>query len=220
MNLGLANKVVVVSGGGAGIGAAITQTLLEEGAKVAVLARSKIDADVKEAFSRLGTFAVFETELTDEAQCQTAIRNVLAQFGRIDGLINNAGVNDNQGIEDGVSAFRQSLEKSLIHYFTLMHYCLPELQKNRGSVVNIGSKTAWTGQGHTSGYAAANGGRMALTREWAAALLADGVRVNAVIPAEVMTPLYQRWLENFTNPAERLAEITANIPLGKRMTTG
>ena len=58
-----------------------------------------------------------------------------------------------------------------------------------------------------------------MTREWAAALVNDGIRVNAVIPAEVMTPLYERWIKTFKNPQEQLAKITANIPLGKRMTT-
>jgi L-fucose dehydrogenase len=59
---------------------------------------------------------------------------------------------------------------------------------------------------------------LGLTREWAAALAGDGVRVNAVIPAEVMTPLYERWLAGLDNPSKKLAEITARIPLGNRMT--
>ena len=78
---------------------------------------------------------------------------------------------------------------------------------------------AVTGQGHTSGYAASNGGRLALTREWAAQYRNDGVRVNAVLPAEVMTPLYQRWIDSFDNPQEKMDQITKNIPFGHRMTT-
>jgi L-fucose dehydrogenase len=101
----------------------------------------------------------------------------------------------------------------------MAHYCVPHLKASRGSIVNISSKTAITGQGNTSGYCAAKGAQLALTREWAAALRDDGVRVNAVIPAEVMTPLYARWINSFAHPEEKLAAITAKIPLGQRMTT-
>jgi L-fucose dehydrogenase len=76
-----------------------------------------------------------------------------------------------------------------------------------------------TGQGGTSGYAAAKGGVLALTREWAVELLPAGIRVNAVVPAEVMTPLYQEWLKGFPDPQRALADITAKIPLEHRMTS-
>ena len=76
-----------------------------------------------------------------------------------------------------------------------------------------------TGQGGTSAYAAANGGRNALTREWAVELLKYGIRVNAVIVAECYTPLYDKWIKTLPNPEETLAKIYDKIPLGKRMTT-
>ncbi|HQY41866.1 MAG TPA: SDR family oxidoreductase, partial [Ferruginibacter sp.] len=84
---------------------------------------------------------------------------------------------------------------------------------------NIGSKTAETGQGKTSAYAAANGGRNALTREWAVELLQYGIRVNAVIVAECFTPLYESWIKTFSNSQEKLQQISSKIPLEKRMTT-
>ena len=76
-----------------------------------------------------------------------------------------------------------------------------------------------TGQGGTSGYAASKGAQLALTREWAVELLKYNINVNAVIPSEVMTPLYEKWLSTFRNPQQKLNEITKNIPLGQRMTT-
>jgi L-fucose dehydrogenase len=112
-----------------------------------------------------------------------------------------------------------SLERNLIHYYTMAHLCVPHLKASKGSIVNVSSKTALTGQGNTSGYCASKGAQLSLTREWAAALRDDGVRVNAVIPAEVMTPLYARWIAGFDHPEEKLAAITAKIPLGKRMTS-
>src|SRR2546422_7733475 len=101
----------------------------------------------------------------------------------------------------------------------MAHHALGALKKARGSIVNISSKTAVTGQGGTSGYVASKGAILALTREWAAELLPYGIRVNAVIPAEVMTPLYRRWLSQFPSPEEKLKDIVSKIPLEKRMTT-
>ncbi len=220
MDLKLKDKVFVVSGGGAGIGGAISKTLLKEGAKLAIVGRSNLSAEISREFSDISEdFRFFQTQLCDEQNCKESIEKIVKEFGQIDGLVNNAGVNDNVHISSSVDEFRASLEKNLVHYFTMMHYCLPYLEKSQGSVVNIGSKTAFTGQGQTSGYAAANGGRVALTREWAAALLDKNIRVNCVIPAEVMTPLYKRWIESFDNSDKKLEEITSKIPLGKRMTS-
>jgi L-fucose dehydrogenase len=101
----------------------------------------------------------------------------------------------------------------------MAHHCVSHLKASRGAIVNVSSKTALTGQGNTSGYCASKGAQLSLTREWAAALLESGVRVNAVIPAEVMTPLYQQWLAGFPDPQQKLANIVEKIPLGKRMTT-
>lgn len=138
----------------------------------------------------------------------------------IDGLVNNAGENDGVGLANGnYHRFIESLHKNLVHYYLMAHHCLPELVKNKGAIVNIGSKTAHTGQGNTSAYAAANGGRNALTREWAVELLPFGIRVNSVIVAECYTPLYESWIKTFPDPAQKLNAITEKIPLGKRMTT-
>lgn len=76
-----------------------------------------------------------------------------------------------------------------------------------------------TGQGGTSAYVAAKAAQLGLTREWAAEFLADGVRVNAIVVAEVMTPLYRRWLDGMDDPEAALSRITRRIPLGQRMTT-
>lgn len=219
MDLGLQDKVVVVTGGGAGIGGAITLGLAAEGAIPVVFGRSPLTAEFAGRLNELAPRARFvQVDLTDDDACKVAVEEVVDVFGRIDHLVNNAGVNDSIGLEAGPAAFRASLERNLIHYYTLAHHCLPWLKASRGSIVNISSKTALTGQGNTSGYCAAKGAQLSLTREWAAALREDGVRVNAVIPAEVMTPLYERWLQTFDDPDARLAEITRRIPLGRRMT--
>jgi L-fucose dehydrogenase len=113
----------------------------------------------------------------------------------------------------------ESIKRNLAHYYLMTQLVLPALKKNKGAIVNIGSKTADTGQGGTSGYAAANGGRNALTREWAVELLPYSIRVNCVVVAECYTPLYEKWINTFENPKEKLKSITEKIPLEKRMTT-
>ena len=124
------------------------------------------------------------------------------------------------GLEDGdPERFLLSLRRNLTHYYEMAHFALPELKKANGAIVNISSKVAETGQGRTSAYAAANGGRNALTREWAAELARYGIRVNAVIVAECWTPMYAEWLRTLPDPDEIRRRIEARIPLGRRMTT-
>ena len=221
MDLGLKDKVIIVTGGGAGIGAGITRACVDEGARVVVLGRRS--ENVREFMAEMAATGasceLIEAHLEDVTRCKGAIIEVEERFGSIYGLVNNAGVNDGVGLESGsVEKFVDSLQKNLIHYYALAHYALPALKRSQGSIVNISSKVAITGQGGTSGYAASKGAQLALTREWAAELLPYGIRVNAVLPAEVMTPLYRRWLDTLGNPEERLKEITDKIPLGRRMT--
>jgi L-fucose dehydrogenase len=220
MNLHLQDKVIIVTGGGSGIGAAISLGLAEEGAIPVIFANQPLPAELAAELDRRQPQSLFvQVELRDEAGCAAAVSKVIERFGHIDGLVNNAGVNDNVGLEAGRSAFIESLEKNLIHYYLMTHLCVDALKASRGAIVNIGSKTALTGQGGTSGYTASKGAQLSLTREWAASLLSDGVRVNAVIPAEVMTPLYERWISSFDDPEAKLAKIVEKIPLGQRMTT-
>ena len=222
MNLNLKDKVIVVTGGSKGIGNGICNVLAEEGAIPVIVGRNKenvLDA-VKLIESNGGKAFHAFAELTDPEQCEAAVKEVVKKFGRIDGLVNNAGVNDGVSLEKGTyDEFLTSINKNLTHYFLMAHHALPELKKSKGAIVNIGSKTSITGQGGTSGYAAANGGRNALTREWAVELLPYGIRVNAVIVAECYTPLYDRWIKTFSNPEEKLKAITEKIPLEQRMTT-
>jgi L-fucose dehydrogenase len=211
MDLGLSGKIVLVTGGSGGIGSAITKLLAAEGAVPVVLDA----APLPEAQSRT---RFVQLDLMDEDACARAVREVFGAFGRIDGLVNNAGVNDKVGLDAERGEFVRSLERNLVHYYVMAHHCLPHLIATRGAIVNVASKVAVTGQGGTSGYCAAKGAQLSLTREWAAELAVHGVRVNAVVPAEVSTPLYERWLASFANPAEKLASIQRRIPLGHRLT--
>ena len=222
MNLELQDKIIIVSGGAKGIGEGIVKVLAAEGAIPFIVGRNEKDnlATLRAVEAAGGKGFQTVAELTEPQACSAAVQTVLDRCGRIDGLVNNAGVNDGVGLESGdYEAFMASLHKNLVHYYLLAHYALPALIRSKGAIVNIGSKTAETGQGNTSAYAASNGGRNALTREWAVELLKYGIRVNAIVVAECWTPLYEKWINTLPDPQGKLEAITKNIPLENRMTT-
>jgi NAD(P)-dependent dehydrogenase (short-subunit alcohol dehydrogenase family) len=215
MDLGLKNKVALVTGGASGIGEATVRMLTSEGARVAFADRNEMPARGE------GTSVAhfIRVDLANEADCQHCVTETLRAFGSLDILINNAGVNDAVGLEQSPAQFMSSLQKNLFHVFAVTHFALEALKRARGVIVNVSSKVAVTGQGHTSGYAAAKGGVNALTREWAAALAPHGIRVNTIVPAECDTPQYQRWFETQPNPQEARSMIEKLVPLGQRLTT-
>ena len=222
MDLQLKDKVVIVTGGAKGIGEGIVRVLAAEGAIPVIVGRNEKDnhllaEQLKPVVAQVFTVAA---ELNRPEESEKAVKAVVERFGRIDGLVNNAGQNDGVGLEHGnYERFMESLHKNLVHYYLMAHFALPELKKSKGSIVNITSKTAETGQGNTSAYAAANGGRNGLTREWAVELLKYEIRVNSIVVAECWTPQYSNWIKTLSNAEEKLKEITEKIPLGHRMTT-
>jgi L-fucose dehydrogenase len=222
MDLRLQNRVVLVTGGAQGIGRGIVEVLADEGAVPVIIDRSASDSEsaVRELTSKGRQAFAVAAELTRTEECRAAVAATVARFGRIEGLVNNAGVNDGVGLEDGDSErFLASLRKNLLHYYEMAQFALPYLKPARGAIVNISSKVAETGQGRTSAYAAANGGRNALTREWAVELAPHGIRVNAVLVAECWTPMYAHWLQTFADPAAARRRIESRVPFEQRMTT-
>lgn len=221
MDLQLKDKLIIVSGGAKGIGKSIVESLASEGALPVIVGRNEKDnLELVSALEAAGHSAgQVVAELTDPAACKQVVDQVIATYGRIDGIVNNAGVNDGVGLETGdYERFMLSLHRNLVHYYLLVHHALPWLKRSKGAIVNISSKTAETGQGNTSAYAAANGGRNALTREWAVELAKYSIRVNAVVVAECYTPLYEKWIESLPDGQDKKKQIEALIPLENRFT--
>ncbi|MEP7320966.1 MAG: SDR family oxidoreductase [Saprospiraceae bacterium] len=221
MDLNLKDKVFLITGGAKGIGRSIALTLVAEGAYPVIVDKDDdagmiITKEIKE----LGGNSIFiKTDLTEFDQCMDAVHFAVEHFGRLDGLLNNAGINDNVGLEHGnPELFENSLQKNLMHYYNMAHMSLPYLKKSKGTILNTSSKTAITGQGGTSGYVAAKAGILGLTRDWAVELLPYGIRVNALIPAEVWTPLYEWWVGQFPDPTAKKELIASKIPFEKRFT--
>lgn len=222
MDLQLKNKVVLVTGGAKGIGLGVAEVLAAEGAIPVIVGRNAADNQLAvSAIKGAGNDAwSVVAELNRTEDCRRAVEATVEKFGRIEGLVNNAGINDGVSLEQGdTERFIASLRKNLIHYYEMAQFALPELKKSKGSIVNVGSKVAETGQGATSAYAAANGGRNALTREWAIELEKYGIRVNSVIVAECWTPMYATWLATVPNPEETRRKVESRVPFGQRMTT-
>ena len=139
MDLKLKDKVVIVTGGSKGIGLGITKALIGEGAIPVMVSRNKesLESVAKEIENSGADFFYVIADLVDPIQCKNAVEQVVKKFGRIDGLVNNAGVNDGVSLENGnYEDFVSSLHKSLIHYYLMAHHALPELKKNKGSILN------------------------------------------------------------------------------------
>lgn len=225
MDLHLEGKVIIVTGGFKGIGKGIVLQLAQEGAIPVVINRSDaaIDEFKHDIEQYTNDYDVYLLDLNDADGIAPIVEATYAKYGHIDGIVNNAGKNDNKDLETtGWREFEESIHGNLTHYYELVHAAVPHLKESKGAVVNISSKTALTGQGRTSAYAAAKGAILGLTREWAAALVNDGVRVNAIVVSECWTPLYSEWIKTFGDEAAqqaRLSLITDKIPLGHRMTS-
>ncbi len=222
MDLGLKDHVYIVTGGGKGIGKAIVLDLVKEQAIPVIVGRSKAACDaLKQQIDDLGgKCLVIHKELGKSDVCGEIVEETIDVFGKLDGIVNNAGVNDGVGLIKGSpERFKESVLFNLTHYYDMVHYAVPHLKASKGAIVNISSKTALTGQGNTSGYAASKGAQLALTREWAVELAPYGIRVNAIVPSEVMTPQYESWLQTLGDPKSMLEKITSKIPFEQRMTT-
>jgi L-fucose dehydrogenase len=221
MDLQLKDKVVLITGGAKGIGEAIARGCAREGA-IPVFVDKDIEAGnrLQSEFASAGARSAFHcVDVLPAENCRAIVEQTLQEFDKLDVLVNNVGANDNVGLETGSpEKYVSSLRLNLFHYYNMAHYALPALKKSQGCILNIASKVAVTGQGGTSGYTSAKGAILSLTRDWAAELLPCGIRVNALVPAEVITPLYKQWVSTFPNPEEKLAHIVSKIPLGKRMT--
>lgn len=217
MDLHLQGKVVIITGGSKGIGAGCVEAFAREGAIPVIVGRSPEEG--RALLEKCGHGHLIEAELTKEEDCRKAVEETLAKYGRIDGIVHNAGINDAVSLRKAPEEFMGSMMRNIFHVFTITHYALDALIASKGFIINISSKVAVTGQGNTSGYAASKGAMNALTREWACYLAEYGIRVNTVVPAEVLTPLYKNWVKTLPDPEKFLQEANLRIPFEHRMTT-
>jgi NAD(P)-dependent dehydrogenase (short-subunit alcohol dehydrogenase family) len=150
MDLELKDRVVIVTGGAKGIGAAIVRLLAGEGAVPVIVDRdaeagAQLQNEVRSQGAACGLVTV---ELANPEDCSRAVEQAVKTFGRLDALVNNAGRNDKVGLEQGnPREYVASLERNLVHYYSMAHYAPAAIERAPGATVNIGSKTAVTGPG-------------------------------------------------------------------------
>lgn len=217
MDFELTDKVVMVAGGATGVGAAIARAVAAEGAVTVI-----VDSDVEAGnllHSQLPGSDLIVADLASAEGCYAAVDRTVKRRERIDVLVNSSSwMDDKIGREHGnPDQYIESLERNLLHYYDMAHFALPHLKKSRGNIVNVASNTDSRGQGGSSEYASVRGAILALTREWAAELAKYGIRVNAIVPAEAMTPFDRRWLESSSLPQEKLQSMLGKISFEKRM---
>ncbi|MFD7837349.1 SDR family oxidoreductase [Streptomyces sp. NPDC059761] len=186
----LTGKAVVITGGARGLGAAAARAVVDGGGSV--LITDVLEAEGARTAAKLGGAARFlRHDVTSEADWQAALDHAVAEFGRIDGLVNNAGIATGQLLEhESVEHFRQVVEINLVGTFIGIKAAIPLLRANGGgSIVNISSAAGLTGLALTAGYGASKWGVRGLSKIGAVELAEARIRVNSVHPGMTLTPM-------------------------------
>lgn len=199
----LAGKIALVTGAASGIGLAIAQACAQAGARVVHTDRTA-PADAA---------ASFALDVTDADACAAVAARVQAEIGNIDILVNSAGILVREGIDSprAHAIVRDVMDVNLHGTFNVIHAFLPQLRATRGCILNIASGAGLRAQAGCAGYSASKGAVKMLTQSMAADLGKDGIRVNAIAPGVIATPM----TEATRNDPARLGRFLSNIPLGR-----
>lgn len=217
-------KAVIVTGGSKGIGEGCSRVFCAEGGLVAILARGKTAGELLAAelcITGPGRAVYVPCDVAQPDQLKTAIDRAAMEFGRIDCLINNAGWHppattiDQTRLEDLESLIRMNF----ISTFAGCQYALPWLRKTKGTIINMSSMVALLGQEHSTAYCSTKGAQLSLTKSLAVELGREGIRVNAILPGNVDTPLMRDWAATLPDPKSALERVAALQVFG-RMATG
>ncbi len=204
----LANKTAIITGGTKGIGLGCARAMGRHGAHVVIAARHvEAGQEAERTLQQKGYQASFVAcDVTDRQQMQSLIDQTVRRFGRLDCIVNNAGWHPPaMSIEEiSVDDFEQLIRLNLTSTFMGCKFALPHLERTRGSIINMTSAVALVGQAAAASYVATKGGQIGLTRALAVDLAPRGIRVNAVAPAGVMTPLVEQWAASEYDPAQAL----------------
>lgn len=210
----LAGKAVLITGGDSGIGRAVAALFAREGADCAIVFLSE-DDDARKTCAiveKEGARCLrIEADLGGKAACEDAVRRTVEAFGRLDVLVNNCAEQHPSGALEDIAEeqLERTFRTNIFSYFHMAQAALPHLPKG-GTIVNTTSVTAYRGSHHLVDYSATKGAIVAFTRSLALQLAGDGIRVNAVAPGPVWTPLIPA-----TFGADKVSSFGRHVPLGR-----
>ncbi|CAB4690946.1 MAG: 3-oxoacyl-ACP reductase [Actinobacteria bacterium] len=210
----LEGRVAVITGAGSGIGYATAKRFADEGAKVVVV---DMNPETGNAVAKEVGGIFVSADVTNEEQVQAMYKTAFDTYGRIDIAFNNAGISppdDDSILTTGIDAWRRVQEVNLTSVYLCCKYVLPYMQKGgKGSIINTASFVATMGAATSQiSYTASKGGVLAMSRELGVQFAREGIRVNALSPGPVNTPLLQ---ELFAKDKERAARRLVHIPMGR-----
>lgn len=215
------NRVVVVTGGAKGIGEGCARVFAREGGHVAILDRDHVTGEhlaTELQGASTGDVVVHRCDVSNFDEFRRTIDDIATRFGRIDCLVNNAGVHPPATAIDDTSLdeMRRLMEINYLSTFAGCKFALPYLRETRGTIVNISSMTAVVGQHLSTAYCATKAAQVGLTKALAIEAGPQGVRVNAILPSNVDTPLMREWAATLDDPDSALDRV-ANLQVIGRM---
>ncbi len=213
------NKVALITGGTSGIGLAVARLLMQEGARVLLMARDKLRGkEAEEILSSGGGQAIFiQGDVTSAEDCQRCVKKTVDVFGRLDILFNNAGiiyVNKNL-VDTSEEEWDATVDSNLKGTFLMSKYAIPYIAKRGGAIVNNASIFGLNGGGGVAAYCAAKGGVINLTRAMAIDHAPQNIRVNCVCPGSVDTPLLEKEMDDLGGRETQRPRFASRHPMNR-----
>lgn len=218
-----AGRVVIITGGSKGIGAGCARVFCSEGGQVVICARSEANgrslAD-ELTTTNAGTCTFVRADVTHPEDIRAVIEQTVRRYGRLDCLINNAGWHPPAADVSDISIqdFEALVRLNLTSTFAGCKYALPHLERTKGTIINMASMVGLLGQAQAAHYCATKAGQIGLTKALAVDYAPRGVRVNAVCPAGVDTPMLHEWADTLPNPMAAVRQVHQIHKLGRMAT--